>query len=124
MRFSAKLVLLALAASLGTAAAAPRPATKGAAAKGAKPPDVAADGKDPRPVTAGKDAYVRGPVWTPDGDYLVGRREDGKRAGLPPVELWMYHLHGGGGIKVTSSDDLDAATGPVASRDGRYLYFS
>ncbi|MBW8873936.1 MAG: PD40 domain-containing protein [Acidobacteria bacterium] len=85
---------------------------------------MAADGKDPRPVTAGKDAYVRGPVWTPDGDYLVGRREDGKRAGIPPVELWLYHRHGGGGIKLTSSDDVNDASGPVASRDGRYLYFA
>ncbi|HEY0409865.1 MAG TPA: amidohydrolase, partial [Candidatus Dormibacteraeota bacterium] len=85
---------------------------------------MGADGKDPRPVTAGKDAYVRGPAWMPDGDYLVGRREDAKRAGIPPVELWLYHRHGGSGIKLTSSEDVNDASGPVASRDGRYLYFA
>ena len=36
----------------------------------------------------------------------------------------MYHRNGGGGIKLTSSDDLNNASGPVASRDGRFIYFS
>ena len=32
-------------------------------------------------------------------------KQDGKRAGIPPVELWVYHREGGGGIKLTSSDE-------------------
>ena len=78
-----------------------------------------ADGKNPRPVSAEKDAYVRSAAWTPDGNYLVARHEDGKRAGIPPVELWVYHREGGAGIKLTSSDDLQNAGGAVVSRDGR-----
>ena len=27
----------------------------------------------------------------PTASYLIARKEDGKRAGIPPVELWMYH---------------------------------
>ena len=83
-----------------------------------------ADGSNPRALTSEKDAYVRGAAWTPDGDYLIARKEDGKRAGIPPVELWMYHKDGGGGIKLTSSDDVNNAAGPVASRDGRFLYYA
>jgi Tol biopolymer transport system component/imidazolonepropionase-like amidohydrolase len=85
---------------------------------------VDADGKNPRALTSEKDAYVRSAAWTPDGVYLVARKEESKRAGIPPVELWMYHRNGGGGIKLTSSDDLNNASGPVASADGRFIYFS
>jgi len=83
-----------------------------------------ADGKNPRSVSAEKDAYVRSAAWTPDGNYLIARKEDGKRAGIPPVELWIYHREGGGGIKLTSSDDVSNAGGAVVSRDGRSIYFS
>ncbi len=82
-----------------------------------------ADGKNPRALTAEKDSYVRSAAWTPDGNYLVARKEDGKRAGIPPVELWIYHREGGGGIKMTSSDDVNNAGGAVASRDGRWIYY-
>jgi Tol biopolymer transport system component/imidazolonepropionase-like amidohydrolase len=83
-----------------------------------------ADGKNPRALTSEKDAYVRSAAWTPDGQYLIARKEDGKRAGIPPVELWMYHREGGGGIKLTSSDDLNNAGGAAASPDGRFIYFA
>ena len=83
-----------------------------------------ADGKNPRALTQEKDAYVRGAAWISDGNYLIARKEESKRAGIPPVELWMYHRNGGGGIKLTSSDDINNASGPVASPDGRSIYFA
>jgi Tol biopolymer transport system component/imidazolonepropionase-like amidohydrolase len=83
-----------------------------------------ADGRNPRALTSEKDAYVRTAAWTPDGAYLVARKEDAKRAGIPPVELWLFHREGGGGIKLTSSDDVNNASGPTASPDGRWIYFS
>ncbi len=83
-----------------------------------------ADGGNPRAVTAEKDEYVRSAAWTPDGNYLIARKETGKRAGIPPVELWIYNREGGGGIKLTSSDDVNDAGGAVVSRDGRSIYFS
>src|SRR5262245_42693974 len=84
-----------------------------------------ADGKNPQALTTEKDSYVRSPSWTPDGRYVLARKEDGKRAGIPPVELWMYHREGGGaGIKLTSGDDLSNAGGDVVSPDGKSVYFS
>ena len=83
-----------------------------------------ADGGNPRAVTAEKDEYVRSAAWTPDGNYLIARKETGKRAGIPPVELWIYNREGGGGIKLTSSDEINNAGGAVVSRDGRSIYFS
>lgn len=83
-----------------------------------------ADGSHPRALTTEKGAYVRSPAWTPDGVYVVARKEDAKRAGIPPVELWLYHREGGGGIKLVSSDEMNNSSGPAFSKDGRYLYFS
>ena len=82
------------------------------------------DGSNPRSLTEEKDFYVRTAAWTPDGDYLIARKEKGTRGGIPPVELWMYNRYGGGGFKLTSSDDVNNAAGAVASRDGRFIYFS
>jgi len=84
-----------------------------------------ADGSAPQALTTEKDAFVRSPAWTTDGRYVIARKEDGKRAGIPPIELWIYHREGGGGgIKLTSSDDVSNAGGAVASRDGKSIYFS
>jgi Tol biopolymer transport system component/imidazolonepropionase-like amidohydrolase len=84
-----------------------------------------ADGGNPRALTTEKDAFVRSPSWTPDGQYVIARKEDGKRAGIPPVELWIYHREGGGGgIKLTSSDDVSSAGGASVSPDGKSIYFS
>jgi len=83
-----------------------------------------ANGSNARALTSEKDAYVRGAAWTPEGTYLVARKEESKRAGIPPVELWMYHRNGGGGIKLTDPDDVNNASGAAPSRDGRHIYFS
>jgi Tol biopolymer transport system component/imidazolonepropionase-like amidohydrolase len=83
-----------------------------------------ADGKNPRVLTDGKDAFVRSAAWATDGKYLIARKEDAKHAHIPPQELWMYSIYGGSGIKLISSDDVNNSSGPVASPDGRYIYFS
>lgn len=85
---------------------------------------MGADGKDPRALTSEKEQYTRTADWTPDGEFLVARREDGKLAGIPPVELYIFSRHGGGGIKLTNRDDTHNSAGPVASADGRFLYFA
>ena len=64
---------------------------------------------------------MRGPAWTPDGEYLVARKQDAKRAGIPPVELWMFHRLGGSGIKLTSSDKMAPRLGP-SRVEGRPLH--
>jgi Tol biopolymer transport system component len=85
---------------------------------------MTAGGGNERALTTEKDDYVRSAMWSPDGNYLVARKETGKRAGIPPVELWMYHVHGGSGVKLTSSEEMNNASGPAFSPDGRYIYFS
>jgi Tol biopolymer transport system component/imidazolonepropionase-like amidohydrolase len=83
-----------------------------------------ADGKNPRALTTEKNFYVRSAAWSPDGNYLIARKETGARGGIPPVELWLYHVRGGSGVKLTSSDETNNASGPLFSADNRYIYFS
>ena len=84
-----------------------------------------ADGKNPRAITDQKDFAHRNAAWTPDGQYLIGRKVDTTKAGANlPTELWMFHIRGGSGIKLTSADEIINPAGPVVSRDGRYIYFA
>jgi Tol biopolymer transport system component/imidazolonepropionase-like amidohydrolase len=83
-----------------------------------------ADGTNPRPLTEEKDAVYSSPSWTPDGEYVLARREETNHAGIPPVELVMVHRDGGSGIKVINKDKLNNVGGTVASPDGRYLYLT
>ena len=83
-----------------------------------------ADGSNPRALTQEKGFYVRSAAWSPDGEYLVARHQDARRGGIPPVELWMWSLYGGSGVKLTSSDEINNSAGPVFSPDGRFIYFA
>ena len=83
-----------------------------------------ADGSSPRALTEEKDSVFSSPSWTPDGNYVLARREETSKAGIPPVEIWMYHRDGGSGIKVIAKDKIDTSAGPVASPDGRFIYLT
>ncbi len=85
---------------------------------------MAVDGSGPRALTDETNAVFSSPSWTPDGLYILARKEDTSKAGIPPVETWMFHRDGGGGIKVIGKAKLHNSSGPVASRDGRYIYLS
>jgi Tol biopolymer transport system component/imidazolonepropionase-like amidohydrolase len=81
-------------------------------------------GSDARAVSTEKDAYVNSPAWSPDGDYLLGRKRLTDTSSLGAVELWMWHVKGGQGVRVTKKEDQPDAADPVFSRDGRFIYFS
>ena len=81
-------------------------------------------GNNARAVSSEKDAYVNSPAWSPDGDYLVGRKRLTDASSLGSVELWMWHVKGGQGVRVTKKEDQPDAADPAFSRDGRFLYFS
>lgn len=89
------------------------------------------DGTEPRRLTKGRHNSFLSPTWTPDSQYVVvakgGRTND----------IWMHHVSGGSGIKLTGKqggdEDQDSGpgrssrlvrSGPQISPDGRYLYFS
>ena len=82
------------------------------------------EGRNARPVSSEKGSTVNSPAWSPDGQYLVGRKRLTDTSSLGTVELWMWHIKGGEGVQLTKKDDQPDAADPVFSPDGRFLYYS
>jgi imidazolonepropionase-like amidohydrolase/Tol biopolymer transport system component len=83
------------------------------------------DGTDPQPVTQEKFRLLNSPNWSPDSQYLVGRKHFTSRRSLGAGEMWLYHRSGGEGVQLTERPTEQKDVGePVFSPDGKYLYFS
>src|SRR5262249_27539232 len=83
-----------------------------------------ADGSQPRPVSREADRTTNSGAWSPDGEWIVTRRRLTDKSSLGTVELWMYSVRGGRAGQITKREKGGAATEPVSSRDGRYIYFT
>lgn len=84
------------------------------------------DGSNPRQVTKEDFRLVNGPAWTPDGQYLLGRKHFTSTRSMGAGEIWMYHISGGSGLQLTKrkNDQQDQGNEIDLSPDGRYVYFS
>lgn len=84
-----------------------------------------ADGSKPQQVTKEKERQVNNAVWTPDGQYLVGRKHYRNTRSLGAGEMWLYHITGGTGLQMTKRRNWEQDAGePALSPNGRYLYYS
>ena len=85
-----------------------------------------ADGSHPVQISNESFRLLNQPEWTPDGQFIVGRKHFTSARSLGAGELWMYHRSGGGaGVQMTERRTPQKDTGePAFSPDGRYLYFS
>ena len=65
------------------------------------------------------------PEWSPDGQYIIGKKHFTAGRSLGSGELWMVHRQGGSGLQLTKrvNDQLDLSE-PAFSPDGRYVYYS
>ena len=77
-----------------------------------------ADGTDPRPIFHDLQVRAVTPAWTPDGDYVVVRRQS--LGGSGGGGIWMYHVDGGQGVQLLGDGSAHA---PAISSDGRYLFY-
>ncbi|WP_265561686.1 amidohydrolase family protein [Sphingomicrobium arenosum] len=84
------------------------------------------DGTEPRQVSDESFRLLNQPAWTPDGEYIVGRKHFTSDRSLGAGEMWLYHASGvGGGVQMTKKRTDEKDTGePAFSPDGRYMYFS
>jgi len=82
-------------------------------------------GGDPIAITDEDYRLVNSPAWSPDGEWIAGRKHFTKFRSLGAGEIWLWHRGGGKGLQVTEreSDQKDLGE-PAFSPDGRYLYFS
>lgn len=89
-----------------------------------------ADGSDVRQVSNETFRLLNGPAWSPDGDYLIGRKHFTSRRSLGSGEIWMYHraaksAEAMAGIQLTQKpNEQKDVNEPVYSPDGKYIYYS
>jgi imidazolonepropionase-like amidohydrolase/Tol biopolymer transport system component len=89
---------------------------------------IDADGSDPKAVTEEKENLVHNPWWSPDGDFILAKKDFTSTRSIPAGEIWLFSLGGGGGLQITERPngpkDQKTMAEPSFSPDGRYVYFS
>ena len=87
-----------------------------------------ADGSDPHAVSDEAEHIVHNPAWSPDGDYLVGRKSYYSTRSIAAGEIWMFHHGGGNGVNLVERPNADKdqknRAEPMYSPDGKYIYYS
>ena len=79
------------------------------------------------PVQVSKEDFrlMNNPAWTPDGQYLIGRKHFTGERSLGAGELWLFHKSGGAGLQLTKQKNDQQDLGePAVSPDGRYVFYS
>lgn len=83
------------------------------------------DGSNAQAVTSETFRLLNSPAWSPDSDYLVGRKHFTGSRSLGAGEVWLYHKTGGQGVMLTKRPNEQKDLGePAFSHDGKYVYFS
>lgn len=83
------------------------------------------DGSNAKAVSKEQFRLLNSPAWSPDGNYLIGRKHYTSSRSLGAGEVWLYHKTGGNGVMLTKrpNDQKDLGE-PAYSADGKYVYFS
>ncbi|WP_350288135.1 amidohydrolase family protein [uncultured Croceitalea sp.] len=83
------------------------------------------DGSDAKQISKESFRLLNNAYWTPDGNYLIGRKHFTSQRSLGAGELWQYHITGGSGLQLTKrKNDQQNLGEPCVSPDGKYVYYS
>ncbi len=87
-----------------------------------------ADGSEPYAVSDEPEHIVHNPAWSPDGNYLLGRKAYYSTRSIAAGEIWMFHHGGGNGVNLVerpnAESDQKNRSEPVFTPDGKYVYYS
>lgn len=83
------------------------------------------NGKNAKAISAETFRLVNSPAWSPDGQWIAGRKHFTSKRSLGAGEIWLWHRSGGDGLQATEkpTDQKDVGE-PAFSPDGRYIYYS
>jgi len=83
------------------------------------------DGSNAKAISKETFRLLNSPAWSPDGNYIIGRKHYTGSRSLGAGEVWMYHKTGGNGVMLTKRPNQQKDLGePSYSVDGKYVYFS
>lgn len=74
-----------------------------------------------RQRTKGKNYRMQGPIWTPDGEYIIAART-GLREGVHKLRL--YHAESGSGTELMDTPEDLKTIEPAMGQDEQYVWFS
>ena len=67
---------------------------------------ISRDGTGAQAVSKEDFRLLNNACWTPDGNYLIARKHFTSRRSLGAGEMWMYHISGGKGLKMTKRKNV------------------
>ena len=86
-----------------------------------------ADGSNKQQVTKEDFRLLNQPSWSPDGRYIVAKKQFTTERSLGTGEVWLYHVSGGGGVRLVerASETLQKELGePVYAPSGNAVYYT
>ncbi len=85
------------------------------------------DGSDKRQLTKEDFRLLNQPSWSPDGRFIIAKKNFTTERSLGTGEVWLYHVSGGGGVAIVkrANDQLQKELGePIYAPDGKSLYYT
>ena len=86
-----------------------------------------ADGSGKVALTKEDFRLLNQPSWSPDGRFIVAKKHFTTGRSLGTGEVWLYHVSGGGGVKLVARPDevYQKELGePIFAPDGKAVYFT
>jgi len=86
-----------------------------------------ADGSGKVALTKEDFRLLNQPSWSPDGQYIVAKKHFTTGRSLGTGEVWLYHVSGGGGVKLVAkpNEQHQKELGePTFGPDGKSVYFT